>query len=207
MICNNVVRLEPAQINQGIEILSHAFHDDPLFRYFLPEADRVRANSIKQLCKFVLYYSQPYNHIYTTRDLKGVAVWLPPGESPFNTLRLLQAGIHALPLMLRWSRLGQLISLFFQLEEHHKQDVSQPHWYLAMLGVAPAYQSQGIGSSLLQPILNQADNAELPCYLETSTESGVRFYQRHGFEVIRTGMPGGSPWFWTMKREPSFIRA
>jgi ribosomal protein S18 acetylase RimI-like enzyme len=111
--------------------------------------------------------------------------------------------MYALPFMLPWRRLGQLMSLFLRLEEYHKHDVSGQHWYLVMLGVAPAYQNQGIGSSLLQPILKQANSAGLPCYLETSTESGVRFYQRHGFEILRSGeLPGGSARFWTMNREP-----
>lgn len=204
MTSKDIVLLERSQMNEAIEILSHAFDDDPLFRYFLPEAERARANAIRQICKTVVHYNQPYNHIYTTTgDLKGVAVWKPPGQFPLNTLRLLQAGTYALPFMLRWSRFGEFMSLFFQLEEHHKRDISQQHWYLAMLGVAPAYQSQGIGSSLLQLILKQADSAGLPCYLETSTDGGVRFYQRHGFEIVRTGeLPGGNPRFWTMKREP-----
>jgi ribosomal protein S18 acetylase RimI-like enzyme len=69
------------------------------------------------------------------------------------------------------------------------------------LGISPAYQRQGIGSLLLQPILKQADSEGLPCYLETSTEGGVRFYQRRGFEVVRTGgFPEDNLKFWTMKR-------
>ena len=201
---NGVVQLERSQMNEAIEILCHAFNDDPMFRYFFPEADQARANFIKQLSKTIVNYSQPYSHIYTTGgDLKGVAVWIPPGQYPLNTLGLLQAGMYALPFMLRWSRLGQFMSLFSRLEEHHKHDISGQHWYLAMLGVAPAYQSQGIGSSLIQLILKQADSAGLPCYLETSTEGGVRFYQRHGFEIVRTGeLPGDNLRFWTMKREP-----
>jgi ribosomal protein S18 acetylase RimI-like enzyme len=111
--------------------------------------------------------------------------------------------MYALPFMLPWRRLGQLMSLFFRLEEYHKHDIQEQHWYLMMLGVAPVYQNQGIGGSLLQPILKQADSAGLPCYLETSTQSGVRFYQRHGFEIVRSGeLPTGSARFWTMKREP-----
>lgn len=95
------------------------------------------------------------------------------------------------------------MSLFLQLEEYHKHDIQEQHWYLAMLGVAPAHQNQGIGSLLLQPILKQADSTGLPCYLETSTEKGVRFYQRQGFEVVRRSeLPGGGPHFWTMMRKP-----
>ena len=135
--------------------------------------------------------------------MKGVAVWLPPGQFPYNSLRLLQAGIYKLPFFLRWRRLGQFTFLFFQLEEYHKHDVSQQHWYLAVLGVTPAYQNQGIGSLLIQPILQQADRQSLPCYLEATTENNVRFYQKHGFEIVKIGeLPGGNPRFWTMKREP-----
>lgn len=199
-----VVCLKPAQFDAASEILANAFNNDPTFRYFAREQEQARINAIKLLAKTALRYSQPYNHIYTiTHDLKGVAIWIPPGKFPLNDFRLLQLGLYALPFKLRLSRLRQMISLFLTIEEHHKQDMPQPHWYLFMLGISPAYQRQGIGSLLLQPILNQADKEGLPCYLETSTEGGVRFYQRLGFEVVRTGgIPEKNIKFWTMKRSP-----
>ncbi|KJH72990.1 GNAT family N-acetyltransferase [Aliterella atlantica] len=199
-----VVCLEISQIDAASETLAHAFNNDPTFRYFTPEQEQARINAIKLLAKTALRYSQPYNHVYTTtNELKGVAVWIPPGEYPLNDLRLVQLGLYALPFKLRLSRIRQLISLFLTIEKHHKQDLSQPHWYLFMLGVSPTYQSQGIGSLLLQPILNQADRERLPCYLETSTEGGVRFYQRLGFEVVRIGsLPEANLKFWTMMRSP-----
>lgn len=196
-----VVCLEAAQIDAASNILAHAFNDDPIFRYFAREQARI--NTIKLLAKTALRYSQSYNHVYTTtNDLKGIAAWIPPGKFPLNDLRLLQLGLYALPFKLRLSRLRQLISLFLTIEEHHKHDIPQPHWYLFMLGVSPAYQRQGIGSLLLQPIIKQADKEKLPCYLETSTEGGVRFYQRLGFEVVRTGGIPKEFKFWTMKRSP-----
>ena len=78
--------------------------------------------------------------------------------------------------------------------------MSVPHWYLLGLGVSPLYQGLGVGGSLIQPILERADKEGLPCYLETDTDGAVRFYQRHGFEIIRTGEQPVK--FWTMKREP-----
>jgi len=68
------------------------------------------------------------------------------------------------------------------------------------LGVSSAYQSQGIGSLLIKPILERADKENLPCYLETTTEQAVRFYQRNGFEILRAEEKPVK--FWTMKREP-----
>lgn len=57
MTSKDIVLLERSQMNEAIEILSHAFDDDPLFRYFLPEADRARVNSIRQICKTVVHYN------------------------------------------------------------------------------------------------------------------------------------------------------
>lgn len=199
-----VICLEMSQLDAASKTLTYAFNNDPAFHYFASEQEQVRVNAIELCAKTALRYSQPYNHVYTTtNELKGVAAWIPPGEYPLNDFRLLQLGLYSLPFKLRLSRLGQFISLFLMIEKHHKQDLPQPHWYLFMLGVSPTYQSQGIGSLLLQPILDQADKEGLPCYLETSTEGGVRFYKRLGFEVVRTGgLPEADLKFWTMKRSP-----
>ena len=45
----------------------------------------------------------------------------------------------------------------------------------------------------MQPILERADSAQLPCYLETHRESNVRLYQRHGFEICRQAAVPGHP--------------
>jgi GNAT superfamily N-acetyltransferase len=200
----SVVHLEKSQFDAGIEALTRAFDQDPFFRYFCADREAKRQNCLRLVAQLTLRYCEPYLHIYTTLDsLKGIAAWLPPGEYPVNYWRLLQLGFYALPFQVQFSRLGQFVSLFNTLENLHKQDVPEPHWYLWILGVAPDYQNQGIGSALLQPVLKQADIERVPCYLETSTESGVRFYQRQGFEVIRTGrIAANVPPYWTLKRSP-----
>lgn len=200
----DVVCLKQSQFDHASEALASAFDKDPMFRYFTPEAARARTNALKWFCKTALRYSKPYNHIYTTAsDLKGIAAWLPPEHSSVSILRLLQVGLYALPFNINWSKLGQFMSVYSTVDEFHERDLPQPHWYLFMLGVAPTYQGQGIGGSLLQPILKQADSEGLSCYLETFTEQAVCFYQKHGFEVLRIGeFPGNAPRFWTMKREP-----
>ncbi|RUT02797.1 GCN5-like N-acetyltransferase [Dulcicalothrix desertica PCC 7102] len=199
----DAVRLEESQIDEATITLYQAFDNDPMLRYITLENNLARADIIKCFCQAILRYTKSYNTIYTTsKDLKGVAIWIPPGQFPINFVRLLQAGLYKLPFKLGWSGFNRWVSLF-TLDSYHKSDMSQPHWYLLILGVIPTYQGQGIGSSLLQPILKQADAEKLPCYLETFTTASVRFFQKHGFKVLKTDqLPGNALSFWTMKREP-----
>ena len=84
--------------------------------------------------------------------------------------------------------------------------MKQPFWCLFALGVSKDYQRQGIGSSLIQPILERASCDDLPCYLFTQTEEAVKFYESNGFEVIKTIETPvtfeKTITYWNMKKEP-----
>jgi len=89
------------------------------------------------------------------------------------------------------------------LDREHKRLMTRPHWYLWAIGVEPAHQRQGIGGQLLQPVLAQADEEQVPCYLETQVESNLSFYRKWGFVVVGEGrvLEQSLP-MWMMVREP-----
>ncbi len=62
--------------------------------------------------------------------------------------------------------------------------VSASAWYLSIVGVSPAAQGKGVGARLLKVTLTEADNADVPCYLETFGAQNLRFYARLGFQVL-----------------------
>lgn len=200
-----IVQLNTSQTAQAAEILSSAFMRDPIVSYFFAEEATAKQQALKQLSRSLLRYSQSYDRIYTTADsIKGVALWLPPEASVFQLSQLwqvFQSGLLTLPFYARWDRILDVLTFFVQEIEQHRQ-VSEPFWYLAMLGVAPEYQGQGVGGALLQPVLQYADHHHQLCYLETSTEAAVRFYQRQGFEITHTASIAGNLPYWTMKRYP-----
>ncbi|MFX1401800.1 MAG: GNAT family N-acetyltransferase, partial [Promethearchaeota archaeon] len=53
-----------------------------------------------------------------------------------------------------------------------------------VIGVSPDHQNQGIGSKLINIMLDYL-YPNLPVYLETETERNVRFYERLGFKVLK----------------------
>jgi ribosomal protein S18 acetylase RimI-like enzyme len=52
------------------------------------------------------------------------------------------------------------------------------------VGARRARQGQGLGSQLVEMGTSRADEARVPCYLETGTDSNIAFYRKRGFEII-----------------------
>jgi predicted N-acetyltransferase YhbS len=97
--------------------------------------------------------------------------------------------------------------LIDHLNVWHPQYAPEPHWYLAMLGVDPRWQRQGLGEALMRPVFELADRDSTPCYLEAPTLDNVRYYERRGFRVVAEGaIPESDVRIWMMRREPTRSR-
>lgn len=150
MTDNEIIRLKAPQIPAASEVLAKAFENDPVFSYIFPKEDETRIGKIKQLFLVSLRYSQLFDSIYTTDALKGVAIWIPPGKYPMGFWQTFQLAL-TMPFKLGWGGMGRGIGLFNKIEECHQECMSEPHWYLNVLGVDPAYQGQGVGGKLIEP--------------------------------------------------------
>lgn len=80
---------------------------------------------------------------------------------------------------------------------------SEPHWYLAFVGVEPTHQGKGLGAAILAPALALADDQQRLCYLETPFPRTHSFYRRLGFEMTGEHRPfAAAPPIWTFTRQP-----
>ena len=203
-----VIQLQQSQILDAGIVAAKAFADDPVLTYLISDDREFRVQSLTWLMSKLIAYSTRYDHVYTTQDLEGIAAWLPPGKLSSNPLQLLKMAwdlqLYALPTKVRWNRLGRCLTLLSAVEQAHQQDMGNfPHWYLGLMVVNPTCQGRGVGGRLLQPILQQASHEGVVCYLVTFTEQAVRFYQKHGFEIVQSQkIAPDAPPFWTLKRNP-----
>lgn len=175
--------------------LARAFHDDPVMAWLFPDPDR-RARTLEPFYRSLLTHAVVrHGHLYMTDDHAGVAAWNPPGTWKMNWI----TSIRMAPAVLRGvgRRLPTILRGWNHLDAHHP---SEPHWYLTMIGTEPASQGRGVGTALLEPILSKAERQGAPVYLESSKESNIAFYLRHGFKLTgELAIPGG-PTLWPMWR-------
>lgn len=181
------------------DVLTRAFEDDPLLAWIIRN-DTPAHDHLKSYLSFALRVAtMPYGDVYTTDGLHGAALWSPPGKWKLGPLQQLRG----LPSLARGVGLRRLPTVMPALNEIHKLHPAEPHYYLGILGVDPTHQGRGVGTNLMEPVLQRCDRAAIPAYLECSNERNLPLYERNGFRVKKeVRVPRGGPRVWLMWRDP-----
>jgi ribosomal protein S18 acetylase RimI-like enzyme len=198
-----IVTLRRDQLGASSAVLARAFDDDPVFRYLYPTPRR-RRWSCRSFLHAIARDGLPFGEVWAAVDngaVVGTAGWLPEGSYPPSRRRAARQLAAAWQALLTPQTFRAGLRYLTETEKLHPK---VPHWYLAVIGVEPARQGEGLGGKLLSAVLDRLDETGVPAYLETSTEGNVAWYRHHGFEVqheVRP-VPDGPP-VWTMWRDPA----
>lgn len=197
------VPLTESHTAAAAEVLMRAFVADPGLLFVLPDPAE-RGHLVLSLARTVVRYALRCGvPLVTPGEVRGVVLWFPPDAPELSADELTQTGITSVPEQIgpaAWQRFQRMLD---HMDPLHAQLMPEPHWYLAMLGVDPASQRQGIGEALMQPVFTQADRDRLACYLEAPTEGNARYYERRGFRVVmETDVPESDVHLWLMRRDP-----
>ena len=189
--------MRPEDVPAAAASLVRAFYEDPVLVYMFPDP-RTRAKDLSRFFSFQLRRTYLSRGVaYTTEECRSIALWLPPRSKPPG-LRDVVAQLPVIFVLGR--RAGAALRLVQLVEARHPR---APHYYLGGLGTDPPWQGKGLGSAVLRPVLDICDREGVPAYLESSRESNISFYRRHGFEVTdEVSVPDGSVRLWLMWREP-----
>ncbi|MGI5194924.1 GNAT family N-acetyltransferase [Streptomyces sp. CA-288835] len=179
-------------------LLDDAFQNDPVSSWVFPDADdRRRTHHLLMGAFLGIVLEEGY--VDVTEDGSACALWLPtpaeahedddedgpaqlreavdPGNERIEQIARLTAGIHP---------------------------AGTAHEYLWMIGVAPERQGEGLGTALIQHVLDRCDREQLPAYLEASSARSRPLYERLGFTFMGStlDLPDGPP-MWPMWRDPA----
>jgi ribosomal protein S18 acetylase RimI-like enzyme len=180
--------------------LAQAFFDDPHMRWIVRDDAKRMGRLERGFATFIRRVWLPKSESFTHERLIGAAHWMPPDGWHIGVL----AQLALLPAIMRELRIETprlLKALTYQEKKHPRHP---PHWYLAAIGVVPAWQGRGFGSALMRPVLKRCDADRVPAYLEAGTPRSRALYERNGFKVVEEcKYADDGPPFWRMWRELS----
>ncbi len=163
-----------------IELLCSSFDENKSVNYVIKQDDK-RKLRLRKLMVYSYNLCSMFGEIYLSDDRKGCALALFPENKKTNLeTTLLDLGLvfssigisRALKVLRRDSR----IKSFYPRE---------PIYYLWFIGVHPDHQHQGVGSRLLEQLINKSSALKRPIYLETSMSENIEFYEKFGFRVYQ----------------------
>jgi len=187
----------PQDLEAVSRLLAAGFQDDPVLAWTIPDTRRRRELLPPTFALFVEALAR-HGETYLSDDGAGAALWVPPEAESMDEHAAEKWGQRLSEVM--GPDTARMVELMAALDEHH------PHgslYYLNLVAVDPQRQGQGVGSMLLEHVLERCDREETPAYLEATSEGGKRLYERHGFEALEPfTLPGGPP-LYPMWRQPS----
>lgn len=185
-------------------IAAEGFYDDPVMRWALPD-DAHRLEKLSAMFRSLVVDTLPDRGTVHLLADASAAYWRDPTFEHGRTAsdRLRDGGEGEAPAdagPFEPDDLARLEVLGDAMREAHPHDT--PHWYLNVVSTLPSHQGRGLGAAVLQPVLQQADEAGTACYLESTNPRNRTLYRRQGFVDLAEIPLDGGPSMLAMWRDP-----
>src|SRR5688572_19081870 len=170
------------------QVLAHAFADDPLFTWAIPDRDR-RSRALPHVFDGTLRHCARHGGVETVADGAAVVGWMTGAHLRMSARDVVAAGLVSIPF-----RLGPAATRRLQAHEaaceRALDAVAPARWaYLCVVGVEPAEQGRGHGAAVIRTALESMATDHDACLLKTENPGNVAIYERLGFRTVRTVTP------------------
>ncbi|MHA1480222.1 MAG: GNAT family N-acetyltransferase [Candidatus Thorarchaeota archaeon] len=195
--------LQKRNVKEASLVVARAFQDDLIDSHFFPNPEE-RKKKLPAFYEYRLGSAVRYGTVYaTSSNLEGIAAWLPCDLKELPMWKMLWYGGFKLFRKIGNKVTSKMMVVQDYVESMTKKNAGDKYLHLEMLAVEPKFQRMGYAKKLLEPIFEQLDSEELPCFLQTSIEKNVSLYQYFGFKVVEEStIPGTDVPFWDMLRKP-----
>jgi serine/threonine protein kinase/ribosomal protein S18 acetylase RimI-like enzyme len=160
--------------------------------------DSTRLEQMKWFFQCAIRYGIKYGRVWVStfykeqgdQEIQGLSIWQHPYNGTKLTFwKLLRVGIMKGLKNLGFKLMYRLLKAIDYAETVHSRlqdQKTKPHWTLFMLAVKQEATNNGIGASVLLPVMRSADEQSIPIYCTVYSPSleMIKFYKRHGFEIV-----------------------
>jgi ribosomal protein S18 acetylase RimI-like enzyme len=161
-----------------VDLLSESFNINQSVNYIVRQ-DNKRRKRIKALMSYSFDICSLFGDVWLTDDRKACALVLYPDQKK-TTFKSIYLDIKLIFQAITLTGISKALNRESQIK---RRKLQVPMMYLWFIGVNPLYQSCGIGSKLLQQVMEEAKRMNRPVFLETSVLQNIAWYERFGFNV------------------------
>jgi len=161
-----------------VDILAGSFQENQSVNFIIKQ-DKRKAARIRALMDYSFEICSLFGEVYLSDNKKRCALIIYPDKKR-TTLRSISLDIKLAIKCLGIKNLLKAISRENMIAKEHPNELMYHLWFI---GVSIESQHSGVGSSLLQDLINEGQKQKRAVYLETSTLKNIPWYQRFGFEI------------------------
>lgn len=173
-----MLKATPSDKDFIVDILVDSFYDNASVNYIIKQDNR-KFKRIKGLMEYSFDLCYSFGEVFYSEDKKACALVMFPDMKKSN-LKLLRLDLRFIFSSLDLHHLKKATSRESKVKSRQEDGLKYYLWFIA---VDPVEQGKGIGSKLLQEVIEEGKNSGRTIYLETSNIGNVRWYKKMGFEV------------------------
>lgn len=161
-----------------VDILAKSFATNQSVNYIVRQ-DKKRLIRVRYLMDYSFEVCFLFGDVFLSLDKKACALVLYP-ERKKTTLKSILLDLKLILFSVGFSNIRKTLAREAMIKKKQPQEQMTYLWFI---GVDPAYQNTGIGTQLLQDIIQHSRLKNRPVYLETSTAKNLPWYIKVGFQI------------------------
>ncbi|MDF3076874.1 MAG: family N-acetyltransferase [Sphingobacteriaceae bacterium] len=161
-----------------LDILTKSFDTNKSVNYIVKQ-DKKRVQRVRALMDYSFEVCYLFGEVYLSNNKKACALILYPDKKK-ATLKSILLDIKLILSCVGLSNVKKALSRESKIK---KIQPKEPMYYIWFIGVDPAYQNSGIGTELLNEVIEDSSRKKRPIYLETSTTKNLPWYKKFGFDI------------------------
>jgi Acetyltransferase (GNAT) family len=173
-----MIRADYKDKKRIVDILTSSFDDNKSVNYIVKQ-DRNRAQRMRKLMEYSFDVCYLFGDIFLSEDKKGCALIVMPDKKK-TTLKSILLDSNLALSVIGLSNIKKAMNRESKINKLHPKE---PFYYLWFIGVDPLEQNKGIGTKLMEDVINEAISKRRPVYLETSTLKNIPWYEKFGFTI------------------------
>ena len=173
-----MIKAKYSDKNLVVDILTKSFNTNQSVNYIVRQ-DAKRVQRVRALMDYSFEVCYLFGDVFLSDDKKACALITYPDKKKTN-LKSILLDVKLIFFAVGLKNIKKTLARETLINKVQPKELK---YYLWFIGVDPEYQNEGIGTILLDELIEDSEHKKRPIYLETSTLKNLPWYQKFGFQI------------------------